>query len=121
MLDSSFGGGIGYVIHDGAAGLVNSGDWAYSVAQDAAWRTVVTGLSQVSGPDTAMIIWRYTSEGNLYTTFGGTGYVTHDGAAGGSEDDAGNSVVLDSAGRILVSGFSTNASGNYDMVIWRYE
>ena len=32
----------------------------------------------------------------------------------------GNSITLDSQGRILVTGYSTNAAGNTDMAIWRY-
>ena len=58
--------------------------------------------------------------GELDTSFGGTGYVVHNSAAGGNSHDEGYGVAIDSSGRIVVSGFSWNGS-NYDMAIWRYK
>ena len=68
-----------------------------------------------------MVIWRYTPDGDLDTTFGTNGIVVHDGAAGQANSiDAGRSLAIDSFGRILVVGVSRNTAGNDDMVIWRY-
>ena len=58
--------------------------------------------------------------GELDTTFGGTGYVVHDDAAGGMDEDLGRGITVDSSGRILVTGQSRNAAFNDDMVIWRF-
>ena len=58
--------------------------------------------------------------GILDTDFSSDGLVINDSAAGGSSHDAGNALTLDSSGRILVAGYSYNASDNADMVIWRY-
>ena len=43
-----------------------------------------------------------------------------DNAAGGSGDDAGNDIILDTAGNILVAGYSTSASLAADMAVWRF-
>jgi len=67
-----------------------------------------------------MAIWRYNTDGTLDTTFSDDGIVINDSAAGGSSTDIGNALTLDSSGRILVAGYSYNASDNADMVIWRY-
>jgi uncharacterized delta-60 repeat protein len=58
--------------------------------------------------------------GVLDTSFNGTGFVVHNNAAGGNSDDYGNSIYVDNTGKIYVTGSSKNSSGNYDMVIWRY-
>ncbi len=46
--------------------------------------------------------------------------VFHNNAAGGNSWDIGKSIVIDSSGRILVTGKSDNSRKNPDMVIWRY-
>jgi uncharacterized delta-60 repeat protein len=72
-----------------------------------------------------MIIWRYNEDGTLDETFGNEGIVVHNGAAGGNGDDGGNSIYVDSNGKVYVTGFSFRERGNtdirnIDMVIWRY-
>lgn len=126
-LDTTFGDNNGIVVHHNAAGG-NSFDNGQSIVQDSLDRLYVTGNSYGSQHD--MVIWRYTSAGNLDTTFGGDinpvdgipdGFVVHHGAAGGIiSQDYGRSITLDSVGRVYVAGWSTNAAGNVDMVIWRY-
>ena len=67
-----------------------------------------------------MAIWRYNSDSTLDTTFNGQGCVVHHNVAGGNENDVANGIIIDSNGRILATGYSRNAAGNLDMVIWRY-
>jgi uncharacterized delta-60 repeat protein len=120
QLDTSFGNGTGFVVHNGAAGE-NGGDSGQSVALDPTGRILVAGFSHNNAGNPDMVIWRYTDTGQLDTSFGyGTGFVVHNGAAGGDHDDRGQSIVLDSTGRILVTGYSYRSEGNFDMTIWRY-
>ena len=59
--------------------------------------------------------------GELDTSFNGTGFVVHNNAAGGNIHDEGNSIYVDSNGKIYVTGCSVNRNGDLDMVIWRYD
>ncbi len=56
----------------------------------------------------------------LDTSFGGVGYVTHNGAAGGVGNDGAYSIQIQSDGKYIVAGFSVNLAGNMDMTLWRY-
>tara|TARA_B100000749_G_scaffold280707_1_gene278116 strand:+ start:32410 stop:33780 length:1371 start_codon:yes stop_codon:yes gene_type:complete len=58
--------------------------------------------------------------GKLDTDFSEDGVVTLDSSASGSSDDGGKAVAIDSENRIVVTGYSTNLSGNKDMVVWRF-
>ena len=126
MLDTTFGGGDGIVTHDNAAGGSGS-DFGYSIALDRFGNLVIVG-SSMSASIQDMVIWRYTSNGVLDTSFGASnpapgclsgGCINHNIAAGGSGDDVGYSLTLDSSGNIYVTGYSNNGT-NKDMVIWRY-
>ena len=59
-------------------------------------------------------------QGVLDSSFNGVGFATHHDAAGGALDDQALDVITDASGRVLIAGESVNASGNYDMAIWRY-
>jgi uncharacterized delta-60 repeat protein len=117
-LDTSFNGS-GYAVHDNAGGA-GGNDVGRAIAIDANNRIVVAGWSPNPAGGDDMAVWRFNSNGALDTTFSGDGYSTHNGAAGGSATDEGRAVAIDAAGRIVVAGASTNASGNLDIVIWRY-
>jgi uncharacterized delta-60 repeat protein len=88
----------------------------------------VTGFSKNSSGyyyNYDMVIWRYNGDGTLDTTFDRDGIVVHNNAAGGNGNDGGNSIYVDSSGKIYVTGYSYNRrSGdrrrNKDMTIWRY-
>ena len=55
-----------------------------------------------------------TSDGSLDTTFGGgSGYVTAAISAGNGTDDEGYGVAIDSNGKIVVAGYSTNATQHF--------
>jgi uncharacterized delta-60 repeat protein len=116
--DASFGVD-GIVVHDGAAGGWGN-DEGYDLTVTAK-RTLVAGRSANARGDYDMVIWSFSANGTLDPSFGVDGIVVHDGAAGGSGHDYGYAITVDAAARIVVSGTSTNAVGNRDMVIWRYQ
>jgi len=117
-LDTSFAS-QGFVVHDDAAGG-SGNDYGYGIALDANGRILVAGESDNGTPNYDMAIWRYNVDGTLDTSFNSVGYVVHDSAAGGNDDDKGNVITLDASGRILVAGESDNGTPNTDMAIWRY-
>ena len=115
----------GIVTHHGAAGG-DGDDEGQSIILDAVGNILVTGYSvnafvspAVSG-NRDMVIWRYTPNGTLDTSFDTNGIVVHDNAAGGSGVDVGLSMAQDATNKIVVTGYSQNISNNRDMVIWRY-
>jgi uncharacterized delta-60 repeat protein len=117
-LDESFGEGGIVVDHNAAGG--NSADGGSSIYVDKKGRVYVTGCSVNKNGDLDMVIWRYNEEGKLDKTFGEGGIVLAHNAAGGKGDDVGNSIYVDSNGKIYVTGYSFNRNGDLDMVIWRY-
>ena len=117
-LDTSFNG-VGYVVHNGAAGG-NGNDEGRAMVLDSLGKILIGGLSDKGSLNYDMVIWRYNPDGTLDASFNGAGYVVHNGAAGGNGVDGALDIGIDSVGRILVAGVSTNGGGNYDMVIWRY-
>jgi len=68
-----------------------------------------------------MVIWRYNINGTLDNSFGNGGIVVYHNAAGGNLADEGKSIYVDKKGRIYVTGYSSNSSGDLDMVIWKYK
>jgi len=100
-------------------GLTNFTEYFYTAF---AYDTVDNFAEGVSASDVPQ------PPGSLDITFGGDvnpadgtpdGFITHTSAAGGPGEDWGKSVVLDSMGRILVAGVSTNAT-DQDMALWRF-
>ncbi len=120
-LDPSFGSN-GVVTHDGAAGG-SGNDRGNSIIYDLD-RIVVAGDSTNSSGDTDMVIWAYTDEGILDTSFGKGGLRVLKDTAGGTGNDHGYSVVATGRGfaepKYYVAGDSTNPSGNLDMTIWAF-
>jgi uncharacterized delta-60 repeat protein len=118
--DASFGS-AGVFRHDNAAGG-HGNDVAQSVKVDASGRIVATGWSpRIAGNlNEDLAVWRLLPNGTLDTSFNGTGYLTHSGAAGGDGMDIGRGIGIDGTGRIVVVGQSQNAAGDSDMVVWRY-
>ncbi len=132
-LDSSFGtGGVALFQHggNGVAGKPDAGKWDqfFSIRLDSQGRYVLAGRSMnASGASCAyeLAILRYLEDGSLDTTFNGSGYYLHDHggttstAGGPSKCDTGNGLLIDSQGRYLIAGYSTNASGGLDFTMWR--
>ena len=117
-LDPSFNG-QGWVVHDSAAGG-GGNDGGAAILLDGWSRLAVAGTSSNPAGDQDMVIWRYNPDGSLDTSFNGQGWVVHDNAAGGSDEDLAIDIATDLSGRVIVTGRSVNASGDTDMVLWRY-
>jgi uncharacterized delta-60 repeat protein len=113
--DATFGT-AGIVFHNNAAGG-NNADYGNAVVIDANGRIVVVGHSANNFGNKDMVVWRYNSNGTLDATFDADGYVTREVVIGGTDEAYG--VVMDSSGRIVVSGLAHNSAGNYDMTLWR--
>jgi uncharacterized delta-60 repeat protein len=98
-LDNSFGvnGKVKTVIG-------SNGDYGYSVALQSDGKIVMGGISHfLSSTEWDISLIRYTTDGNLDSTFGSNGIVTAD--VGGSVDYA-YSVIIQSDGKIVVAGSS---------------
>lgn len=119
--DSAFGTN-GMITHGNAAGG-NGNDVGRAIAFANGGKIVIAGWSPRGSVDTNadMAIWRFNSDGTLDTSFNGSGFVTHHGAAGGNATDWGRAVAIDNGGRTVVAGQSANAAGNADLAVWRYK
>jgi len=102
-------------------------DYVRSSQIDSAGRYVIIGYSKNASGMLELAIWRYNRDGTPDTDFGGDGAVNFGttGAAGGTVantylNDVGTSLQIDSAGRYVIAGYSKNASGLFELVIWRY-
>jgi uncharacterized delta-60 repeat protein/uncharacterized repeat protein (TIGR02059 family) len=94
-------------------------DSAHSVTLQSDGKIVVTGSSSPAGGSGGgdVIVVRYNTNGTLDTTFSGDGIIK---TAIGDESE-GNSVVVQSDGKILVAGASAStSSGNPDFLLVRY-
>ena len=119
VLDTSFGG-VGWIVERNTAGVLQN-DIANGVTMDAVGRIIVTGRSFSIVGREDMTIWRLLEDGALDLALNGTGWVSHDIAAGGGAFDEGYDVALDSRGRIVVSGVSLEGvPRGYDVAVWRY-
>jgi uncharacterized delta-60 repeat protein len=111
--------GIGknYITADGTAGGNDAGN---AVAIDGSGNIYAAGYMTNSSGNKDMAIWKYLSTGQPDTTFGvsGVNYRIYDNNVSG--DDAANGIAIDSAGRLVATGYVTNSSGNKDMAVWRY-
>ena len=109
-LDSSFGNS-GKV----TTALGTGNDYALDAAIDMNGKIVVSGNSY-NGTDVDVAVVRYNTNGFFDTSFSGDGVVvTHVGAG----QDDGNSVAIQSDGKIVIGGSSYQGS-NYDYALIRY-
>ncbi len=106
-LDTTFGGGTGFVIHNNAAGG-NSGDQGNFITPGS---FTVAGFSLNAnappGPDLDMVVWKYNDNGTLNVTFGAGGVFVFDS---GNGFDLGFSHAVDAMGRVVVTGLSAIAA-----------
>jgi uncharacterized delta-60 repeat protein len=86
---------------------------------DALGRVIVAGSSRPRGVglDRDLTVWRFNSDGALDATFGASGYLAHDGAAGAAGEEAATDLALDADGAIYACG--TVAAGTSRLAIWR--
>jgi uncharacterized delta-60 repeat protein len=110
-LDLGFGGGTGKV----TTAIGASDDAGNSVIQQVDGKLVVAGYSS-NGSNWDFALVRYNADGSLDTSFDGDGKVTTDF---GASTDAGNSVIQQADGKLVVAGYSDNG-GNYDFALVRY-
>ncbi len=97
-------------------------DSAQSVVVQSDGKILVAGSSIAIMDGVAMfnsnfVLARYNADGSLDTTFHGDGRLTTDF---GATEASGCSVILQSDGKILVAGSSTNADGKSDFALARY-
>jgi uncharacterized delta-60 repeat protein len=90
-------------------------DIGSSAAIQSDGKIVVAGYSNNGSNDDFALV-RYNTDGSLDNTFDSDGKVT---TAIGSGDDDGNSVAIQSDGKIVVAGYSYNGSSN-DFALVRY-
>jgi uncharacterized delta-60 repeat protein len=118
-LDTSFGVD-GKVVTD----FNGSGDKAYAALLQPDGKIVVAGTTLVgadaqgAGGSLAFALARYNADGSLDTSFGVGGEVITD--VNPSGDDQIFSVAL-SGGKIVAAGITTNAAGNVDFAVARYD
>ena len=110
-LDASFNGTGTVTTSIGASDASGFG-----VAVQSDGKIVVAG-SAFNGINNEFAVARYNVNGSLDASFNGTGKLTT-GFAGG--DAAGNSVVLQSDGKILVAGVGTSFATGEDFAVARY-
>ncbi len=94
---------------------IGSGDFAFSVAIQSDGKIVVVGSSN-NGSDDDFALIRYNTDGSLDSSFALDGKVI---TVFGSSSDFGNSVAIQSDGKIVVAGSSNNGSNN-EFAVARY-
>lgn len=118
-LDTTFNS-VGYATHNNAAGG-NSQDMGMSLIVLNNNKYVITGYSTGLTTNTDQAIWRYNNDGTLDTTFNGTGYATHNGAAGGTNrSESARYLDVQSDGKYVLIGNGQNNVPNQDIIVWRY-
>jgi uncharacterized delta-60 repeat protein len=91
-------------------------DWVYGIALQTNGKIVVAGSSD-NGSNLDFAVARYNTNGSLDNTFSSDGKVT---TAIGTDDDVASSVAIQSDGKIVVAGYSYDASFNYKFTVVRY-
>lgn len=97
------------IFYDGKNGKDNGN----SVTIHVDGKIVAAGTSE-NGTDTDVLVLRYNSDGTLDTTFGANGVVTYDA---GNANDYGNSIAIQSDGKIVLAGTSEDVSKNEVLVL----
>jgi uncharacterized delta-60 repeat protein len=113
--DTTFGEGGKVSTPISTTATASGTDQANAVAIDGNGNIVVVGYSRSNNQDIAVV--RYTSTGQLDTSFDGDGKVT---TAIGTSHEAANAVAIDSNGNIVVAGFTNATSSNSNFAVVRY-
>ncbi len=117
-LDNTFGDVVGDGVRSGrTTSAVGSGhDYGQALALDANGNIVVAGYSRIGSTDDFAVV-RYDSDGELDADFDSNGMTT---TAIGSAGDFGRAVAVQSDGKIVVAGNSSNGA-NQDFAVVRYD
>jgi uncharacterized delta-60 repeat protein len=110
-LDTSFAG-------DGklTTAIGSGSDESYSLALQADGKILVVGYSRIGTTDDFAVV-RYNADGSLDASFDSDGKLT---IAVGSFEDVGRSITVQTDGRIVVAGYTTDSSDNRDFALVRY-
>ncbi len=118
-LDTSFNG-TGKVTTDFSSATLGTNDIGRGVMIQSDGKIVVAGFTLIAFDGThftnGFALARYNSDGSLDTTFNDTGKVT---TAIGTRDSDATSIAVQSDGKIVVAGETSNGS-NYDFALARY-
>jgi uncharacterized delta-60 repeat protein len=118
-LDTTFGiGGKSYLAFNAG---VKGADSVSSVAIDASGRIVVAGTGTRANGQHEVVVARLTSSGSYDPSFGVAGRSYADFSVFGATNYAASSMVLDSQGRIIVSGTASFPDGHHDMGVIRLQ
>lgn len=109
--DSTFGTN-GVVTYDSG----NKDDYGRAVGIQADGKIVVTARRSDASTSVAVIL-RYNGDGTLDSTFGTNGVVTYEGGHG---NDGFRGVVIQTDGKIVVSGYTKTSTG-FDVLTVRYD
>lgn len=112
-VDTSFGSN-GQVTTD----LNGLDDKAYSVTLDTLGRVLVAGETTTGAEGVNFGLVRYNTDGGLDTKFNTTGIVSTD--FGGTLDDVGRSVAINSQNQIIIAGYRDAGSSDVDFALSRY-
>lgn len=118
VLDTTFGGGLGYVTKGFELG---SRDYGYGVAIQRDGKIVLAGYRRVTGvsSNADFAVARFLGNGTLDATFNGTGLKN---TAFGSYNDYGAHIAIQKNGAILVAGYANvTSSANFDFAIARFQ
>ena len=119
-LDSTFG--TNGTTRNYISGGDGTGDGASSVAIQSDGKIIAAGSSGVGDPvHFAFALARYKTDGSLDSTFGTNGTTRNYIGGGNGTDDEANSVAIQSDGKIVAAGVSTDVSGHYAFALARYK
>ena len=119
--DQTFGSNHdGIFVHSDVLG-VNAAERATCVTTDPAGRILLAGYGRDPEGFSQIPVWRLTSDGRLDDSFSDDGFLVERNLVGVVGNDSSGAIAVDQNGKIWVLGATTNANGNADMVILRYD
>ena len=113
-LDTSFGGTSDGLVLTSFGG---TSETPSAMTIDSYGKILVAGTSTQSSTGKDFAMARYNSNGTLDTSFGTGGLVTTDF---GGNNDVANAITIQSDGKIVLAGYSEDASGNDSFALVRY-
>lgn len=119
-LDTSFAQAGVFTQDNAAGGSGNDFANAITVLPDGSWVVVGKSDSNTTALYDDMVVWKFTADGVLDSSFGNGGVFVFDNAAGGSANDAAFGVSVLPDGGWIVAGYSDNANANTDVALWKF-